>query len=141
MVDDLRERLVERLHCGGAHELGELALEGLQRREALHDPRASALAEANQLCACVCWIRHALEVPQVDELVDELADRLLRHSEARREIGEARALQIDMGEERRVRRADGLLGPFPRAALPSSVSSKACLGTSYGPCTSTARPR
>ena len=102
----LRERLPERRVVLLADHVREAPLDvGEDRPGGGHRVRA-VLGEADDLRAPVTGVAHPLDEAELLEVGNSLAHRLLGQAGALRQIGEARALLVDVSEHASVRRPD-----------------------------------
>jgi len=91
---------VKRSHLSRAKLCFELTLNLSQGVETLHqhEPPA-ATPKTDQLCTPIVGIRHPLETTELDQLVDQLTHRLFGDADASGELGQAGALEVDVGKQ------------------------------------------
>ncbi|GAA4160961.1 hypothetical protein GCM10022286_17800 [Gryllotalpicola daejeonensis] len=62
--------------------------------------------ENDALCAAIDWVRHPSHITQALKFIDQLTERRFVHAAARRDLGRARPLWVDVIEHGGVPRTD-----------------------------------
>ena len=104
--DDLLQDLAHAVNPVGAEALGPAGLDVVNEPEAHALGVHTLLGEANQLGAAVLGVWDALDVAELDQVVHDLAHRLLRHVRVGGELGQAHAVVADEAKDAAVGRAE-----------------------------------
>ena len=96
-----------------------LYLELPEHRHAAQQHGLTSLArKSDEFRATVSWVWDALDGAHLFELVNELADRLLGDADALGQVGQARALHVDVWEQIGMGRAEGVGGHYVELNFP-----------------------
>ncbi len=113
-------------HLRVAELRAELIFDLAENAQTVEERCSSPLAEPYQFRAGVSRVRYALKHAHDDEFIDELSGGLLGDTESTCEVGEARTLKIDVGQQRCVRGPNRFLRAIPYAPDGTLVQQARC---------------